>query len=137
MNEYRLEEYKSLIEDRNHRIREIRKLEILVVGGIAALYAWIYTNKPQTAVIWFLPVLLPIFGFYRALMLKKSIQIIVNYIKTMESHVFEKENEEIVGYETYRSTIPKSGVTVSSFIFWISMIIVTTIFSVLMQLGAA
>lgn len=64
MKEFFLEEYKSLIEDKNYRLRESRQLELLVIVGISAFYAWLYSIKPSTTFIWFLPVLLPLFGLF-------------------------------------------------------------------------
>lgn len=70
------EEYITLIEDRNHRNREIRRLEIIVAGAITSLYAWFLSDNPSNEILWFLPPILGIFGLYRSIMLKRSIDYI-------------------------------------------------------------
>ena len=119
-----IEEYKSLIENRNYRIREIRKSEILIVGAVSSLYAWFLNNNPTSFLLWFLPPLLSIFGLYRSLMLKKSINYIVEYIRKIEETMY-KENKNLEGYETFRYNSPKSGVTKSVYIFWIILLIIS------------
>ncbi|HEY3415268.1 MAG TPA: hypothetical protein VGM23_00160 [Armatimonadota bacterium] len=125
-NDYHLEEYIQLMEDRINRIKEIRQLEVLVVGGLAAIYAWLASVHISSLVLWFAPVLLPLFGLYRALMLKRSVGKLNAYIRKLEA-VFNQDSPGLEGFESWRAVNPPSGVTRSSLVFWCILVLLTLI----------
>jgi len=123
-NEYHVEEYKQLMEDRISRVKEIRTMEVLAIGGVSAIYAWLASINNVPPILWYLPVLIPVFAFYRALMMRNSIAILNEYIRRLEDQ-FNKSKPELEGFESWRAKRQPSGVTRSTYIFWIALIVIT------------
>jgi hypothetical protein len=131
-NDYHIEEYKQLIEDRISRIKEIRQLEILVVGGLAAVYAWLASMHTTSLALWSAPILLPAFGLYRALMLRRSVGKLNEYIRKLEA-VLNRDTPELEGFETWRAGGSPSGVTKSSFVFWSLLVALAVLAPIVMR----
>ncbi len=85
------EMYKTLHEERVSLGEETRKLEVLAVTAVAALYAWLATNHVHGAP-WYIGVPLVILASFRAAVLGERILIIKDYLKTLESHLFPGES---------------------------------------------
>ncbi len=99
------------------------------------MFTWLLTNNPENRGLFFLPILLPIFGLYRSFTLRRSILLIIDYIMKLELLIY-KDIEEIEGYENFRNNSNKSGVTKSSIIFWFTIIVVSFFISILGFLGS-
>jgi hypothetical protein len=96
-----LEMYKTLHEERVTLGEETRKLEILAVTAVAALYAWLATNHVHGAP-WFIGVPLVAVASFRAAVLGERTLIIKEYLKTLESHLFP-DKAKIFGYEHFNA----------------------------------
>ena len=94
-----LEMYKTLHDERVSLAEETRKLEVLAVTAVAALYAWLATNHVHGK-LWYIGTPLVILASFRALVLGERILIIKDYLITLESHLFPEE-PKVLGYEQY------------------------------------
>lgn len=115
-----LEQYKMLRTEVIDLVKETRSLEVLVVGAIAALFAWLVTQRKTDLRLWFLAPVLALFGGLRALGLYVRIGDIAGYMKTIE---LQSAVPNLPGWETYfekNNTFALSWIT---FPFWILLII--------------
>jgi hypothetical protein len=122
-----LEMYKTLHDERVSLGEETRKLEILTVTAVAALYAWLATNHIHGAP-WFIGAPLVILASLRAAVLGERILIIKEYLKTLECHLFlDKSN--VLGYEHFNAVQIKhkwyKHLRFTSGIIWFFLFLVT------------
>jgi len=124
--DYHIEEYKLLMDDRTGRIQEVRHIEILVITATATVYVWLASQAALPYMIWYVPTLLSAFAIYRVLVLRRSIRILNEYIMQLEA-AFNRESQPLVGFETWRSKRGRSGVTISTYVFWSLLLLLTLI----------
>ena len=101
-NALRVEEFKSLKHEIELLVRDTRSLELYVVGGLVAYYAWLLTHCiPETTVSmpflrqqlllqllpWFVPIALPLLGAWRSWANVGRIMDIAGYIRTVEDYL--------------------------------------------------
>jgi hypothetical protein len=124
-----LEMYKTLHDERVSLGEETRKLEVLAVTGVAALYAWLATNRVHGAP-WLIALPLVILASFRAAVLGERILIIKDYLKTLESHLFPDESK-IFGYEQFNAeqTSHKwyKHLRYSAAFIWVFLFVVTVV----------
>jgi hypothetical protein len=101
LNDESLEMYKTLHEERVSLGEETRKLEVLAVTAVAALYAWLATNHVHGAP-WYIGVPLVAVASFRAAVLGERTLIIKEYLKTLEGHLFP-DRTKIFGYEHFNA----------------------------------
>ena len=99
--ELRLEQYKLLREEVMSLISEFRKLEIIVIGGLAALYAWLVVNHQQYSFIWYLGTLIAVLAGIRVFALFRRLERMAKYMRHIELLWPELENEVEGGWELY------------------------------------
>ncbi len=129
MNEFHMEQYKMLRDEIMYHLNETRKMELLAIGGVAGLYAWLGKNQGDiNSSLWYIPTLIPFFGGFRSIMSLRRIKTIANYLQKIESRLFNKE-EELVGWENYFKDKNNTKLRFSSvaYIFWIMLLFVTFI----------
>ena len=87
-SEFDLEEFKALREEILQKVDAISKLEVVCVGGAAAVYAWLGTRAvPTPTELWFIPVLFPLLGGIRAYYLGRQTVMAGDYIRTLEKRL--------------------------------------------------
>jgi hypothetical protein len=122
-----LDIYKMLHDERVSLGEEIRKLEVLALTAVAALYAWLATNHVH-GTPWFIGVPLAMVGSFRAAVLGERVLIIKEYLKTLENHLFP-EKPKVLGYEHFNAAHTNhkwyEHLRVTSFIFWFFLFLVT------------
>jgi hypothetical protein len=122
-----LEMYKTLHEERVSLGEETRKLEVLVVTAVAALYAWLATNHVHGAP-WYIGVPLVALASFRAAVLGERCLTVKDYLKSLESHLFP-DCSKVLGYEQFNAeqTSHKwyKHLRYTSFIIWFCLFLVT------------
>ena len=96
-----LEMYKTMHDERVSLGEETRRLEVLVVAAVAALYAWLATNHVHGAP-WFIGSALAALASCRAAVIGERILIIKEYLKALESQIFP-HNTTVSGYEHFNA----------------------------------
>jgi hypothetical protein len=101
--DFHLKEYESLKKELGELVEHSRKLEIYVVAGIAAFYAWYLTGQaprpPREAL--YIPILVVFLGAFRSWSVLTRIQEVAQYIRDLEQ-VFALSDRKLIGWETYR-----------------------------------
>ena len=114
LEQFFLEEYKSLREEVYALVAETRRLEILSLGGVAAMYAWFVTAQVSSGPAWYAPLLLPLLGALRSYALFNRIGEIAAYLHGREKAM------EWSGWETHFAARAKSRLSFTAFFFWFS-----------------
>jgi hypothetical protein len=113
--EFHLEEYKHLkqqIMSNQDRVSTIIKF---VLGGIAAVYAWIITNKAGNSDGMWIPVLLSFYGALMVITIALRIHAMRKYLNMLENYlhnpteslladpVYVLQNQPVSGWEQFRA----------------------------------
>ena len=125
-DEFTLEEYKYLVSELTRYKDVIRKVEVLSVSGVAAIFAWLATNKDVTIAAWFIPLILSVFGAYRSFTLSKSVKRQYQYLQKLESELVASSGS-LLGWFVYRYKTPGVGMTRSRVVFWAALILITVL----------
>ncbi len=110
-NELRLEQYKLLHQEVMSLVAETRKIEVLVIGGIGALYAWLAGQASYPSPVAYVGTALAIFGSVRALGLFRRISEIAVYMRGIEASwpTLFGNQDHTKGWETYLHRLQKDG----------------------------
>jgi len=127
MNEFQIEEYKSLTQEVRDLLREARQLELYCAGAVAALYSWFFTVNLSNYGGWYLPLLIPVLGIIRSWAFHERIRLISSYLVRIEASVLPSEGE-LGGWESYYAKIRTHGITPSGLMFWFLLTLVCSIF---------
>jgi len=128
-----LEEFRALRQEILHKVEANARLEVFAVTGAAAIYAWLTTSGTSLErLVWYIPVLLPVLGFLRAVRLGKQMVIAGDYLRLLETRIRPTEIERgIHGWEGYvhqpevwRKFKDRAGV-----FFWVSFIALAAVLS--------
>ena len=128
MNEFQIEEYKSLTQEVRDLLKEARQLELYSAGAVAALFSWYATVSFASAAGWYLPLLIPVLGIIRSWAFHERIRQISIYLIKVEASLLQSENEELEGWENYYAKIRTHGVTPSGIVFWLLLTLVCLVF---------
>lgn len=119
------EQYGMLREEVFYHLQETRKLEVYVVGGLAAFYAWLCTaNAPRT--VWFVGVLLPALGALRAWVSLGRIREIGDYLRRLEERLFTDATGP-AGWERHFARVSRGTMTRAALLFWLGLLLVTVV----------
>lgn len=137
--ELRLEQYKLLRSEVMGLVDEGRKIEVIVIAGIGALYAWLTANGIEFGGIWFVGSAFALFGGFRAWGLFRRIEEIAEYMRLIETPWPELElpddqkptdpEVQTRGWELYRKS-PGTGkfpLRVISLSLWAAILFVSLI----------
>jgi hypothetical protein len=131
-----VEEFRALRQEILHKVDANARLEVFAVTGAAAIYAWLTTTgTPIGRVIWYVPVLLPVLGFLRAVKLGKQMTIAGDYLRLLETRRRPTEiGRGIHGWEGYvhQPEVWRKFKDRAGLFFWISFIALTAILSSLL-----
>ena len=116
-DQFYIEEYKTLKAELLALVDESKKVETFAVAAVAALYAWLASQHIAVFLVWFVPVLIPLFGFFRCWLLLRRIDHMSGYIR----RELEKKHD-CPGWESYYHDNPKSSISCSLYIFWVIFI---------------
>ncbi len=87
-HDFDLEEFKALRQEILQKVDAISKLEVLAIGGAAAVYAWLGTRTvPTPRLIWFIPLLFPVLGWLRAHYLGRQVSMAGGYLEILEKRL--------------------------------------------------
>jgi hypothetical protein len=114
------EQYKTLREEAVALAGETRNLEVITIGAIAALYAWLATEKIEGPVWWIGPGL-AVLGALRASALFIRILQIAEYLRAIEKHWFESKRIPIEAWQRRRKK-PKAPLFAIAALVWIAII---------------
>lgn len=126
--QFHLEEYRSLKAEVEYRVKATERIELVVVGGIAGLYAWLSKEGIAAPEIWWLPVVLVIIGALRQIALLNRIMEVTSYVREIEKNFCQNE---IGGWEHFLKNIRQSPkghlVSVSGYLLWIFLLFITVV----------
>lgn len=128
MNDFQIEEYKSLTQEVRDLLKETRQLELYCAGAVAALFSWYATANFTNTVGWYLPLLIPVLGVIRSWSFHERIRQISSYLIKIEASLLQSENKELVGWESYYAKIRTHGITPSGIVFWLLLTLVCLVF---------
>ncbi len=126
MNEFIIEEYKSLIAEIQTLMVEARQLELYCAGAVAAMYSWFLTSNVSVALAWFLPVVIPILGLLRSWALYERVRQMSAYVRKTESYCLSNEIC-IEGWENSYQKIREHGLTPTGILFWAFLLLLCLI----------
>src|SRR5436309_4090349 len=124
------EEFLVLRSEGDAQVAETRRLEIAVVGGAAAIYAWLATHQPLYGIgpwAWLLPVLLPIYGGLRSYAIYRRISDISAYLKQIEDNLPETQRL-LRGWENFLAFREKYLAKTAK-LFWITLFLICSVLS--------
>lgn len=127
MNEFQLEQYKSLTQEIKDLLKEARQLELYCGGAVAALYSWYATVGLTSDIGWYLPLLIPILGVIRSWAFHERARQIAGYLMKIEATELGA-NGNLVGWESHYSKIRSHGITPSGLLFWLLLTAVCLLF---------
>ena|SRR5215211_2453507 len=84
IDQFALEVYKCLREEIIESITAQRNLEVVSVGGIAAMYSFLFANHDVLLWVWLAPVAISTFGLVRTFAYLGHLSFISKYLKTIE-----------------------------------------------------
>jgi hypothetical protein len=119
-DEFYIEEYKTLKAELLALTDESVKLETFGVAAVAALYAWLASQHIARCLVWFVPVLIPVFGWFRSRLLLRRIDHMSEYIREQ----IEKKHD-CPGWESFFHSDPKSKISRSVDALWLILGFVT------------
>jgi hypothetical protein len=107
--DFHLKEYESLKKEVADQIEHSRKLEIYMLGGLAAFYAWFSNARqvPNTALC--IPIALSVLGALRSWAVGRRVSEIAFYLRRVE-YVFAWNDRHLFGWETHRVMPGRAGV---------------------------
>ena len=124
-----IEEFKALRQEILQKVDAAFRLEVYAVTGVAAVYAWLVTQRaaiPRS--VWFIPVLFPLLGLLRAKTLGHQMVVAGKYLRLLEKRMRPKglddEGDIVHGWEGYlhRSDVWRTFVDWVSTLFWLVFI---------------
>ena len=124
-NQFRFEQYKMLHEEIRSLIDETWKIEVTVLTGLGAFYAWISTqSKPAENPLWIVPQMIALVAAFRCFSLFVRMGFISRYLRMLEEFLL-KGSRRPPGWETYfqhwrNNRVPLSAATI---IVWAVVII--------------
>ena len=121
MNEFIIEEYRSLVVEMQKLMTEARQLELYCAGAVAAIYSWFLTSKVSIEIAWFLPIVIPVLGLLRSWALYQRVKQISVYIRKIETYCLANDSG-IEGWENSYKEIRKHGLTPTGILFWAVLI---------------
>jgi hypothetical protein len=134
-----LEEFKTLRQEILQKVEATNRLEVFAVTGAAAVYAWLATRDHAVVrIVWFIPVLFPVLGFWRAKKIGDQMTIVGGYLELIERRRRQKElsgangelaGRDVHGWESYvhRDTVWNKFRDRAGLYFWISFICLTIV----------
>jgi hypothetical protein len=141
---FMLEEYKALAAVLEQRVRAMQNLENVVVVAIAAFYAWLVTQQQSTwgQTLWGVPVLMATLGFCRVMTLSRRVVEVSEYLELLEKAFYgdipEEEHRKhrrpwgaerfVRAHRTWRDYLMHAG---TPLVFWLMLIVFTTLFWIL------
>lgn len=127
--DFYVKEHTYLVAELESRVQEARKLELAVLAGTPAVWAWLATNltKSSLEVIWpwWIPFFFALVAGFRCLTLLHNIRRKSVYIKKIEELFCA--NSDLPGWRNHRDSHGKKSVTNTSIIFWLFFIFLTGI----------
>ena len=129
---FAFEEYKILHAELHGHVQETVALEKFAGAAVAAVFSWLVAQKTATTLpggwIWFLPVLLPLFGGLRCLALYKHIGLIATYLAELEKELGTDRSPDR-GWEQFlnRRRRPVRGAI--AWIIWVVLLVATEAFA--------
>ncbi len=102
-NELMMEQYKLLHQEVMSLVAETRNIEVVVIGGIGGLYAWLAGKSNLESPVAYVGTALAIFGCVRALGLFRRIGEISDYMRKIE------ETWPTSGWETHLKGLEADG----------------------------
>jgi hypothetical protein len=106
-----------------YHLQETRKLEVYVVGGLAALYAWLCTAH-AAKLVWYVGVLFPLLGALRAWASLRRIGEIAAYLRQLEGRFFTDPTGP-EGWERHFARVSRGVMTRTAMAFWLGLLAVT------------
>lgn len=129
--EFTIEQHKMLRDEVMGIVAETRRLEVLVLGALAAFYGWIFTHEVLDAWVWSIPPVLALMAGLRCLGLYKRISEIAEYLKQIEAFVLPTTTTPPppypTGWEHFRSSRPGAPLLGPATLFWILLILFTAL----------
>jgi hypothetical protein len=107
--DFHLKEYESLKKEVADQIEHSRKLEIYVLGGLAAFYAWFSSARQVPNTVLWIPVVLSALGAFRSWAVGRRVGEIAFYLRRME-YAFAWNDSHLFGWETHRVSPGQRGV---------------------------
>ena len=121
------EQYKTLREEILSAVAETRKLEIVCLGAIAALYAWLAANNDKVGLgAWFIATPVVILAGLRCLALYHRVAFIASYLRLIEEQFFV-EQPSLPGYERFFAQKTTRRIAPTAVAFWFLLLLVTLI----------
>jgi hypothetical protein len=134
--EFLQEEYKLLRHELEGHVEETLRLERYAVIGVAAVFAWLLAELEQeiTPWAWYVPVILPLIGGVRSLLLYRHVGLIARYLSRLEVEIYADRNrgrdeERILGWERFLTPRRRKYRGALATIIWIALIGLTVFFS--------
>ncbi|NNB43294.1 hypothetical protein [Pseudomonas chlororaphis] len=128
------EEYLTLRKEVEVAVAELAALERNAILAIAAIYSWLIAAKftiPLASLAWSIPLLISLFSALRSFNVGQHLQRLSAYIKKIEIEV-AKDNQHATGWEHFHSEQTKNkGRTKITVAFWVCLISVTLIVSIM------
>jgi len=126
MNEFIIEEYKSLVAEMQTLMVEARQVELYCAGAVAAMYSWFLTSNVAVALAWFLPIVIPVLGLLRSWALYERVKQISGYVCKTESYCLSNDIS-IEGWENSYQKIREHGLTPTGILFWTLLLLLCVI----------
>ena len=126
----KIEQYRSLRGEILDKIRAMQSMELYAIIGLSVYYAWLFThcfpevpanlsflgflgNRLSHIVPWLIPVLIPVFGWWRVRTYVRNVRRLARYLRLVEAEF--AGNEQSIGphsgWETYIEGQRKRSVT--------------------------
>jgi hypothetical protein len=121
-------EHEYLVAELEARVQETRKLELAVIGGAPAIWAWLATHSKEISSAnivwpWWIPFFLAVLAGVRCWMLFKNIKRKSVYIKELEKIL--RGDGPLQGWRNHRASVGKKSVTTSAIVLWTLLILLT------------
>ena|SRR5712692_1870363 len=122
-----IEEYKFCKEHILENIRWMDKLEVYVVGAVAAVYVFIFsqTGAILAEFLSLIPFTIVLLGALRTIAIDQTIRVLNNYIEDIET-----KNPEI-GFTGYYRTSRSFAMKSSRYAVWGMLLVLTLFFQIL------
>jgi hypothetical protein len=127
-DEFSLEEYRTLRTEVLAKVDAVEKLSLFAAGAVAAVYSWLATQEVRSSsVLWYLPVLFPALGAFRARMIGSQIKVLGEYLRLLEEELGGSRSRAI-GWEKYRQCHLSRFMDIAMRVFWILLLASTLLF---------
>ncbi len=134
--EFHIEQHKALREEVMLHVSETRKLEVLTVGAVGALYAWVLSQDSVHHAIWWVPSVIVLLAAIRSVALLIRIQELGGYLVKIERFFTQTtiSSGTLRGWENSRSKHLKRWVgpfANTATIFWSALLLATALIALL------